>query len=70
MLAEPIIDTSTRSAAREFVSDGIVRAEDWPRLERINVQIKRLRTSLASRIGGYRMIRKIAANHLVEPPSL
>jgi hypothetical protein len=46
MLAEPIIDTSTRSAAREFVSDGIVRAEDWPRLERINVQIRRLRTSL------------------------
>src|SRR3569833_1022874 len=27
MLAEPIIDTSTRSASREFVSDGIVRAE-------------------------------------------
>jgi hypothetical protein len=45
MLAEPIIDTSTRRAAREFVSDGIVRAEDWPRLERIDVQIKRLRTS-------------------------
>jgi hypothetical protein len=46
MLAEPIIDTSTRSAARAFVSDGIVRAEDRSRLERINVQIKRLRTSL------------------------
>jgi hypothetical protein len=46
MLAEFIIDTSTRSAARAFVSDGIVREEDLPRLERINVQIARLRTSL------------------------
>jgi hypothetical protein len=46
MLAEPIIDTSTRSAAREFVADGIVRAEDRPRLERINAQIWRMRTSL------------------------
>ncbi len=45
MLAEPIIDTSTRSAAREFVSDGIVRSEDLPRLEHIHRQIKRLRTS-------------------------
>jgi hypothetical protein len=46
MLAELIIDTSTRGAAREFVSDGIVRVEDLPRLEHINAQIKRLRTSL------------------------
>jgi hypothetical protein len=45
MVAEPIIDTSTRSAAREFVSGGIVRAEDSSRLEHINRQIKRLRTS-------------------------
>jgi hypothetical protein len=48
MLAEPIIDTSTRSAAREFVADGIVRAEDRPRLERINARIRRLRISLWS----------------------
>lgn len=46
MLAEPIIDNSTRSAARAFVSDGIVQAEDRSRLERLNGQIKCLRTSL------------------------
>ena len=46
MVAEPIIDASTRSAARAFVSDGIVRAEDRPRLELINMQVKRWRTSL------------------------
>ena len=45
MLAEPIIDTSTRSAAREFIADGIVRAEDLPRLERIHERIRRMRTS-------------------------
>ncbi|MEO8314632.1 MAG: hypothetical protein ABI645_07530 [Pseudomonadota bacterium] len=46
MLAELIIDTSTRGAAREFVSDGIVRPEDHPRLELVNERIRRLRTSL------------------------
>jgi hypothetical protein len=46
MLAELIIDTSTRSAAREFVSDGIVRTEDRGRIEDIHLQVRRLRTSL------------------------
>ncbi|HEY6483527.1 MAG TPA: hypothetical protein VIY54_08355 [Steroidobacteraceae bacterium] len=45
VLAEPIIDASTRAAARQFITCGIIRPEDRTRFYRLNAQIKRLRTA-------------------------
>ena len=45
MLAEPIVEASTRDAARQFLTCGIIRAEDHPRIYGIQSQVKRLRLS-------------------------
>jgi hypothetical protein len=45
MLAEPIVEASTRDAARQFLTCGIIRAEDHPRVYGIQSQVKRLRLS-------------------------
>src|SRR5579862_7082011 len=44
ILAEPIIDSSTRRAAQQFVSCGIIRAEDRQRLYELHARIAKLRT--------------------------
>ncbi len=43
ILAEPIIDSSTRRAAQQFISCGIIRAEDRPRLYELHARIAKLR---------------------------
>lgn len=45
LLAEIVIDASTREAAEQFVRCSVVRAEDLPRLERVYATIARLRRS-------------------------
>jgi hypothetical protein len=45
VLAEPIIDASTRGAALQFTSCEIVRPADTQRLQQLNARIKQLRTS-------------------------
>lgn len=45
VLAEPIIEASTRGVARQFVSCGIIRPEDIQPLSRLHARIKALRTS-------------------------
>lgn len=50
VLADPIVDSSTRGAARQFVSCGIIRPEDTQRLYRLHARIKELRTSYWSDI--------------------
>ncbi len=46
VLAEPVVDASTRGAAKQFVSCGIIRARDCPRLYGWNAQLAILRNSL------------------------
>lgn len=46
VLAEPIVDASTRGAAKQFISCGITRPRDCSRLYGWNVQIASLRKSL------------------------
>jgi len=45
VLADPIIDASTRGAARQFISCGIIRAEDRQQVARLHELVKSLRTS-------------------------
>jgi hypothetical protein len=45
VVAEPIVDSSTRGAARQFIACGIIRPEDRQRLYRLHAQVKGLRTS-------------------------
>jgi hypothetical protein len=45
IVAEPIIDVSTREAARQFLTCGIIRAEDAPRVYRVHALIERARKS-------------------------
>jgi len=45
VLADPFIDSSTRLAARQFISCKIIRPENIAQLIRLNVQIKQLATS-------------------------
>jgi hypothetical protein len=45
VLADRIIDSSTRGAAQQFISRGIIRPEDRQRLYRLHARIKTLRTS-------------------------
>jgi hypothetical protein len=45
VIAEPIIDQSTRAAARQFISCGIIKPEDSQRLYRLHARIKQLLTS-------------------------
>ena len=45
MIAEPIVDSSTRDAATQLISCGIVRTEDRGRLYDLHMQIARLRKS-------------------------
>jgi hypothetical protein len=45
VVAEPLVDESTRGAARQFVSCGIIRPEDSQRLYLLHARIKQLRTS-------------------------
>jgi hypothetical protein len=45
VLAEPIVDSSTRGAARQFISCGIIRPEDSQRFYRLHARIRQLRTS-------------------------
>jgi hypothetical protein len=46
MLAEPIVEASTRDSARQFISCGIIRAEDHQHLYRLHARLRRLRLSL------------------------
>jgi hypothetical protein len=46
MLAEPIVEVSTRTADRQFIDCGIIRAQDMQKLHRVHVMIRRLRLSL------------------------
>ena len=43
MIAEPIIDSSTREAAKQFLACGIVRPEDAPNLQEIHATIAHAR---------------------------
>ncbi len=52
MLAEPIVEASTRDAARQFLTCGIIRAEDHQRAYLLHGQIKRLRLSYWPEIAG------------------
>jgi len=45
VLTDPIVDSSTRAAARQFISCGLVRPEDNQRLYQLHARIKKLRTS-------------------------
>lgn len=45
VLADPIVDASTRGAARQFILCGIIRPVDAQRLSRLHAQIGRLRVS-------------------------
>jgi hypothetical protein len=51
VIAEPIVDQSTRAAARQFISCGIIKSEDSQRLYRLHARIKQLRTSRWPDIG-------------------
>jgi hypothetical protein len=51
IVAEVIIDGSTREAANQFTRCGIVSREDAPQIDRINATIKRLRESYWPDVG-------------------
>ncbi|HEY4340028.1 MAG TPA: hypothetical protein VGM97_08790 [Steroidobacteraceae bacterium] len=46
MLAEPIAEVSTRTADRQFIDCGIIRAQDMQKLHGVHVMIRRLRLSV------------------------
>ncbi|MGE0474967.1 MAG: hypothetical protein AB7P17_15140, partial [Nitrospirales bacterium] len=46
LLAERVIDGHTRNTARSFLTTGVVRPGDAPRLLQLNRQVKRLRRQL------------------------
>ena len=50
MLAEPIVEVSTRTADRQFIDCGIIRAQDLPKLHRVHVMLRRLRACRCGRI--------------------
>ena len=52
VLAEPIVDSSTCEAARQFIACGIIKPEDRPRLYHLHALIKRARTSYWPDIAG------------------
>jgi len=45
MVAEPIVEASTRDSARQFISCGIIRSEDHERLYGLHARVRRLRLS-------------------------
>ena len=51
LVAEAIIDGSTREAAREFTRCGIISREDAPRINQVNETLKRLRESFWPDVG-------------------
>jgi hypothetical protein len=48
VLAEPVVDASTRGAAKQFIACGTIRSRDRPRLYGWNAQIALLRKSIWS----------------------
>ena len=45
VVAEPIVDSSTRGAARQFVGCGVIGPDDRPELNRVHLLLRRLCTS-------------------------
>jgi hypothetical protein len=45
LFAEPIVDASTREAARQFLGCGLIRLDDRPKVEDIHATIRRARLS-------------------------